>query len=138
MLLTLDSSVSVAALREQELHHVQARRILDQVQNGEHLAIQPFTVLVEKTAAIRRRTGSEALAQRVQRDLSSLGALQFVELDARRADEAASIALETGVRGMDAIVLQVAKEFGAALVSLDDDMIERAKARVQVKSLADL
>ncbi len=138
MLLTLDSSVIVAALREQEPFHLLARRVLDQIGRSEHLAVQPFTVLVEVTAAIRRRTGSQSLALRVHRDLSSLGSLQFVELDAHRADEAAMIAQETGVRGMDAIVVQVAQEFGATLVSLDDEMVDRVRARVSVMSVADL
>jgi predicted nucleic acid-binding protein len=137
MLVTLDSSVIVAALRDQEPNHQQARRILDEIQRGEHLAIQPLTVLVEVTAAIRRRTGSPELAKRVHRDLSTLGTLQFLEIDRRRADEAATIAQETGVRGMDAIVVQIAQEFGTTLFSLDDEMIERVRGRVAVASAVD-
>jgi hypothetical protein len=37
--------------------------------------------------------------------------------------------------GMDAIVLQIAKEFDAVLVSIDDEMIDKAKGIVKVESV---
>ena len=54
-----------------------------------------------------------------------------------RADEAANIAKEIGVRGMDAIVIQTAKEFDNVLVSLDGEMLKRAKSVVTVKDVED-
>lgn len=42
------------------------------------------------------------------------------------------------MRGMDAIVVQIAKEFDAILVSLDNEMIEKAKGIVKVKSVSAL
>ena len=36
---------------------------------------------------------------------------------------------------MDAIVVQIAKEFKAILVSLDNEMIKKAKGIVKVKSV---
>jgi hypothetical protein len=41
-----------------------------------------------------------------------------VQLTSTRAEEATEIAQEIGVRGMDAIVIQVAKEFDVPLVWL--------------------
>lgn len=133
MLLTLDSSVIVAALRNQEPLHIHCRRIFDQLQQGQHTGVQPLIVLVEVAAAIRRRTGSADLADRAYHDLMALGAFRFVELDAQRAREAADIARQTGVRGMDAIVVQVAREFGSALVSIDAEMVERVQNLVTVQ-----
>lgn len=51
MLLTLDRSVIVAALRKQEDSHAQCLRLLEKIQNGEHTAVQPYTVLIEVGAA---------------------------------------------------------------------------------------
>ena len=59
-------------------------------------------------------------------------------MDLVRADEAANIAKEFGVRGMDAIVIQTAKEFDSLLVSLDGEMVKRAKSVVTVKDVEDL
>ena len=46
--------------------------------------------------------------------------------DENSANQAAETAAETGIRGMDALVVQVAKEFGSKLISFDKEMIARA------------
>jgi len=51
----------------------------------------------------------------------------FVILDDKSAIEAAEIAAKTGLRGMDALVVQVAREYGAELISFDKEMIKKAK-----------
>jgi predicted nucleic acid-binding protein len=132
MLLTLDSSVIVAALRSQEPWYQECRRILDQLHQGHHLAVEPFTVLIEVTAAIRRRTNSAALANRVYRDLRSLNSLQFVEIDAPRSEQAAFVAQHLSLRGMDAIVVAIAHEFSSSLVSLDDEILTRVQGFVPI------
>ena len=63
--------------------------------------------------------------------------INFLDLDLVRADEAANIAKEIGVRGMDAIVIQTAKEFDNVLVSLDGEMLKMAKSVVTVKDVED-
>lgn len=44
-------------------------------------------------------------------------------LDDKSAVEAADLAAKTGVRGMDALLIQVAKEFGTELISFDEEMM---------------
>jgi len=130
--------VIVAALRRQEKDHLPALKLLRQIKDQEHIAIEPYTVLVEVVAAIRRRTGSKELATRVKDDLLALGTFRFVDLDAVSSSSAAGIAADIGVRGMDAIVIQVAKEFGIPLVTLDVEIIEKAKGIVEMPDLASL
>jgi len=105
----LDSSVIVTALRKQEKSHLAAKDVLRKVKDGSHIAIEPYTVLIEVTAALKRRTGSKELALRVRNDLLAINTISFMGLDAESAADAAEIAAEIGVRGMDAIVIQVAK-----------------------------
>jgi len=136
--LTLDSSVIVASLREQEEKHVVCKRLLERVKNGESVALEPYTVMVEVVAAIRRRTGSESLVERVKGGLGDMSSIIFMDLISSRADDAAKIAKETGVRGMDAVVIQTAKEFGSPLVSLDMEMIERSKSVVTTVNIEDV
>jgi predicted nucleic acid-binding protein len=57
--LTLDTSVLVAALRPAEPAHAACRGLLDRVLRGEARATMPATVLVELACAIARRTGDE-------------------------------------------------------------------------------
>lgn len=89
-------------------------------------------------AAIRRRTGSVQIAKKVKEDLLSIKGLVFLPLDGMSAQIAADIAAETGVRGMDALVIQVAKESDAPLVSLDEELCKRAGKVAQVKAVDNL
>jgi predicted nucleic acid-binding protein len=105
----LDSSVIVTALRKQEKRHLAARDVLRKIKDGNHSAIEPYTVLIEVTAALKRRTGSKELALRVRDDLLAINTINFMELGAESAADEAEIAAEIEVRGMDAVVIQVAK-----------------------------
>jgi len=72
-------------------------------------------------AAIQRRTGQKELARKVKKELLSLDNVHCVIVDPDSASDAAEIAIETGVRGMDAVVIQTAKEYTTALVSFRND-----------------
>ena len=76
--LTIDSSVIIASLLENESRHGEAMRIWDAVIAGGDLAIMPYSVFVEVVAAIRRRTGSEELANEVKEELLKIENVSFV------------------------------------------------------------
>ena len=123
--LTIDSSVIIASLLENESRHGEAMRIWDAVIAGGDLAIMPYSVFVEVVAAIRRRTGSEELANEVKEELLKIENVSFVILDQRAAEDAADIAIQNGVQGMDALVMQTAKEYETELVTFDDEMMKK-------------
>ena len=128
--LTVDSSIIVSSLLENEPRHKEALKIWDTVLAGKNVAILPYSVFVEVVAAVRRRTGSEELAREVGKQLLEIEAVFFVGLDDKSAQDAAEIAVKTGVRGMDAIVLQVARDFGTELMSFDEEMIAKARGHI--------
>jgi predicted nucleic acid-binding protein len=121
--LTIDSSVIIASLLESEARHGEAMRIWDAVISGKDVAIMPYSVFVEVVAAVRRRTGSEELAQEVKEELLKIENVSFVILDQRTAEDAADLAIQKGVRGMDALVMQTAREYETELVTFDDEML---------------
>jgi predicted nucleic acid-binding protein len=125
--LTIDSSVIIASLLKNEPRHAEALQIWESVMAGRNLAIMPYSVFVEVTAAIRRRTGSEELAHEVKSELLDIENVSFVVLDQKAAEEAADLAILTGVRGMDALVIQAAREFAAELITFDDEMMKKFK-----------
>jgi len=125
--LTIDSSVIIASLLENELKHSEALQVWDAVISGRDVAIMPYSVFVEVAAAIRRRTGSKELANNVKEELLKIGNIFFVGLDQRAAEQAADLAIQTGVRGMDALVIQTAKEFETELVTFDEEMLNKSK-----------
>lgn len=132
---TIDSSVIVASLLEQEKDHLKALSIWREVITGTAIAIMPYTVLVEVVSAVRRRTGQKELAKKVKNELLSMDTANFVIIDPDSASDASDIAIESGVRGMDAVVIQTAKEYNTILVSLDTEMIEKAAAIVKIKTV---
>lgn len=138
MYLTLDSSVIVAALREQEPMHHACQALLAQVKDGAHTAFESAIVLVEVTAAIRRRTGSEELAREVRENLRELPSLFFLELTESRTNLAARIAEKSPLKGMDAIIAQIAEEKDSVLVTLDDVFAKRVKEIVKVEDVGAL
>ena len=94
--------------------------------SAENIAIMPYSILVEVVAAIRRRTGLEDLAGEVRKEILEIDNLSFVVLDQKAATEASDLAIQTGLRGMDVIVVQVAREFETELITFDEEMIQKA------------
>ena len=127
MNLTLDSSVIVASLLKDEIRHGEAHDYMMQLASGKAQAINPWTVLVEVVAAVRRRTGSGDFADEVRSALVRFPNMIFVVLDEKAAMEAATIAAATGLRGMDAVVVQVAKDYNTKLVTFDEEMEEKSR-----------
>ena len=125
--LTIDSSVIIASLLKKEPRHKEALEIWNAVLSGRNVAVMPYSVLVEVVAAIKRRTGSESLAMQVKQELLNIEAISFVILDDKSAVEAADLAAKTGVRGMDALLIQVTKEFGTKLISFDEEMMLKSR-----------
>ncbi|HSE83055.1 MAG TPA: type II toxin-antitoxin system VapC family toxin, partial [Thermodesulfobacteriota bacterium] len=114
--LTVDSSVIISSLLQDEPRHKEALAIWQDILRGKSFAIMPYSVFVEVVAAVRRRTGSEKLALEVKNELTSIETVTFVVLDDKSAIRAAELAAKIGVRGMDALVIQVAEEFSADLI----------------------
>lgn len=136
MQLTLDSSVTVAALRKQEQKHTDCKSLLQEIILGSKIAYMLYIVLAEVSSAIKRRTGSSKLAHRAMSMLiEDAKGLNFVELNKDRAEEAAEIAIDTGIRGMDAIFIQVAKEFQSTFITLDEEVIAKVRKIVDVMDM---
>ena len=67
--------------------------------SGNNLAVLPYSVLVEVTAAIRRRTGSEKLALQAKDELLTIDTVSFVVLDDQAARQVAEIAEKLAFEG---------------------------------------
>lgn len=131
--MTIDSSVIIASLLEKEPRHREASQIWESIQTGDNVAIMPYSVFVEVVAAIRRRTGSDDLSREVKQAILSIENVSFTVLDQKTAEAAADLAIQTRLRGMDALVVQTAVEFGGELVTFDDEMMKRAEVVLKKK-----
>ena len=135
MLLVLDSSVIVAAFREEEDKYNKCKKLLEDTINGKHVVILPTICLVEIVSAIRRRTDSKPLAIKIRDYLLSIDNLYFIEITKSVAEKASDISIETGLKGMDAIIVQIARENKASLITLDKEMENLSKNIVKIISI---
>ncbi|MEM3022277.1 MAG: PIN domain-containing protein [Candidatus Bathyarchaeia archaeon] len=137
---TLDSSVLVSAFVGGEAFRPIALQILRRIFLGEFRATTSAIVPVEVCGAISRRSGIEeaSLVKRQLEKWEGMGFIAFSALDRGRMREAVELALRLRLKGMDAIVVQVAKEEGAALVTFDEEVARRAKEAVEVLTHGDL
>ena len=97
--LTVDSSIIVSSLLENEPRHKEARKIWSNVLSGKNVAIMPYSVFVEAVGAVRCRTGSEDLAREVGKQLIEIETVFLVGMDDKSAQNAAEITATTGTLG---------------------------------------
>ena len=131
---TLDSSVLVSALVEHEERRRIARGILRRVFDGELHVVTSVIVPVEVCGAISRRAGVAA-AKRAMGQLEKwkdMRLIEYSELTEGRSFESAELAAALRVRGMDAIIIQTAKERDSVLITFDDEMAKRARGAAKV------
>ena len=130
--MVIDSSIFVAAFREDEPHSREAFAIIEKLEGGTISAVIPVSVILEVVAAIRRRTNDQELAQQVGEKILSYSALSLIDLDTFRMAKFFELASESGLRGMDVLVVGVAREFGMPLLTLDKEMAEIAGRYVEI------
>ena len=136
----LDSSVIVSALVQTDEFQPLARRIMQRVFDGDYSSVESAVVPVEVCGSISRRVGVK-LASSVRRQLSrweEVGAMRLVELTHKRKNDAAELAIELQLRGMDAIILQVAKENTCPLITFDAQLAKAARKVVEVLTQREL
>jgi len=123
---TVDASVFVAAARPEEAQSTESRAFFRQVEANSDTVICPTLVLPECGAAVARRTGSQALAQRTVLDIETLPNMRLVPVTWELARDASRIAGSQRLRGADSVYVALAQAFDATLVTWDDEMLKRA------------
>ena len=132
MQLVIDSSVFVAAFREQEKQSEACLRLIKKIEFGEVSAVIPTTVLLEVIAAISRRTSDAQLARRIGMRLVSFSTLSLIDLTTFRSLQYIDLTADLKLTGMDSIVAGVAMEFHLPLVTLDKELQRKASTQVDV------
>ena len=128
---TLDASVFINAFNPREPGHETSRAVLDRLRRDGTPMVEPTLLLPETAAAIRRGTEDPKLARRFAEQLGRAAGLYWVELDEKLGLQAAGIAADHALRGSDAVYASVALRFGAALVTLDKQQLERVPSVVE-------
>ncbi len=116
--------------------------LIEQASTEKGLLLVPLQVekLLAELVHVARGIG-KAGARRARDQIvkwEDLGLFGFAELDRQRRLEAGDLAVKLGVRGMDSIIIQVAKENRAILITFDREMAKRAKSVVKVLTAEDI
>jgi predicted nucleic acid-binding protein len=129
---TIDASIFVAAVRDQEVQYQASLEFLDHAQTQGAVILCPSLVLAECAAAIARPTGDVALAEKLVALIENFPGLNLIAVTSSLARRAAQIATSQQLRGADAIYVAVAEASGALLVTWDGEMLTQGAGIVSV------
>ena len=130
----LDSSILVASLIPSDDNHEIAFRIVQRLLSSNDSAHASAIVPVEVCAAVARRTREQKVAEDIAVQLKKwvrLGKLKLAFLNSSRMNVAQEIAAKHYIRGMDAIVVQVAVEKTLPFLTFDQELARRISPEVR-------
>jgi len=128
--LVVDANVWLSACGSQEPCHAEAVAFLKRCLELNALFLLPALILPEVSGTASRRTRDEQDGRALVEQLQRLPKVLFFDLDMRRAREAARLAGQLFLRGADAQYAALALERHAPLITLDREMLQRAKGTV--------
>ena len=128
----VDSNVIVARFDPKDVHHQRCTPLVNHLLAGNLPSVGPVLILTEVASALRRRTQNQEFADKTYKDLWSHPYLVWVDVTEETAIGAADLAVQTGIRGADAIIAQVALIYNVPLVTLDADIKKRAPQALQI------
>lgn len=123
MSLTIDASVFVSAMLEEDEFHAACRSFLVEVRHTREILYAPMLLLAEVAGVVSRVRGNHTPG-----DLAVMHIAHFSGLRLRIADgvfgrRVARLAARHGLRGADAQYVAVAAEFDAPLITLDGELL---------------
>lgn len=132
MKLVIDSNIFVSSFDLKDMFHSECYPIFERILSFEIEVLCPTLVLVETTCALHRRTNSEEIARKIYKNLASLPSVNWLDVTLEVAEQACMLGVRTGLRGGDAVVLQVAEQYGIPLLTKDKEIGEKAPKGILV------
>jgi predicted nucleic acid-binding protein len=134
---TLDTNIFVRDLDTRDPEHATCHALLQAVYTQHVPLICPLILLPEVAGAVRRTWNDPIRGRLAAQFVSELPMMVFIPIDALLAQEAAEIAADYALRGMDALYVAVARRNNCTLVTLDEEPRQRAGALVPVLTAAE-
>lgn len=128
----VDASVWVASVLDKDAHHEVSLAFMHRFVKERQIATVPMLVWAEIAGAVARRTGN------TERGLKAAGLIiaqvwvRGVPLDTSLASESMRLAATLRLRGADAVYVALAATCREPLITLDDEMLERARGVTEV------
>ena len=132
MRIVVDSCIFISSLDRNDIFHSECYPIFGKIVNLEIDALCPAIVLAETICALRRKTNSEEIALRVYRNLAFLPGIKWLDISINAVERACFLGVKTGLKGGDAIVLQVAEQYNIPLLTKDKEIKEKSPKHILV------
>ena len=135
--LVVDASVLIAFALTDEAEHENALHFIAACELEKHTIILPTLAWPEVAGNISRRRQDPAKAEIALLRISRFQRLKVVPLSDPFALAAARLAGRHSLRGADAVYVQTARSSRATLVTLDGEMLTRAKEVIPTQTPAE-
>jgi predicted nucleic acid-binding protein len=133
----VDASVAVKWMMD-EAYSAEAQRLLKEMRDGEADLLAPTILKVEVANALntytRRRGVDPGDAAEALKAFAILP-LTYVDTDWDALVEAFEVSISIDLAVYDAVYLILARRSDAALVTMDDEIVSKARDRFEVKNL---
>jgi len=131
---TVDASVFVNAFSPKEDDSDKSFEFLSRLRRDSVPLIQPTLFFPEVVASIARKRNETEAALELAQELRKFPNLTLIDLDDDLAQFASETAAQYRLRGSDSVYAAVAIRFGAELVTLDKEQLERLPKVLTVKT----
>jgi len=128
----VDASVWVASVLEEDAHHEVGLAFMWRFVKERQIANVPALVWAEIAGAVARRTGNTDRGLKVARFIAAQAWVRSVAVDASLAGESMRLAAGLRLRGADAVYVALAAMRQMPLITLDTEMLERARDAAEV------
>lgn len=137
----IDSSVLVASLIPSDKFFDSGTSAINKILSHQRVACTSVIVPVEVCGAIMRRINDIQIAKATMIQLQKwvrLGLLELVELNKKRMQAAQELAIKHAIKGMDAIIAQIASEKSLPLLTFDKELITRISGTIGAITASEL
>ena len=128
----VDASVWIASVLDKDAHHQVSLAFMHRFVKEQQIATVPLLVWAEIAGAVARRTGDTNRGMKVAEFIAAKIWVRGVPLDASLASESMRLAARLRLRGADAVYVALAATCHEPLLTLDAEMLERARGVAEV------
>ncbi len=128
----IDASVWVASVLMEDAHHEVSIAFMHRFVKERQIATLPLLVWAEIAGAVARRTGDTERGLKTAGLITAQVWVRGVPLDATLANESMRLAAKLRLRGADAVYVALAATCSEPLITLDAEMLERARGVAEV------
>jgi predicted nucleic acid-binding protein len=123
--LTIDASVFVRATNSLEPGHEECEEVVRLLGSKTAVVVLPTLAIPELAGALGRRRMERSRVDALMDRIRRMPTATFVALDDALAEEAAELAIQTRLRGADAVYVATARRYGTTLITVDEEQRQR-------------